>query len=501
MEIALRRFIALGALAICFAHLAFAADSGFSAFEQPVLNIEFSGYDISAWEKATKKSFTKTCAGFAKNFVNNQGLWGTGSFAEAQCTRSLVSKARRSPADKSVWPTHPHVWNLRIRERSDELIFVLSPRNLKGVKPIVIALTDIHPLDLMEDGRLSSLLALYFSVSQPFRSVVLPDQLKLGAEVGGPNRGVEGLDPPKELKIFSLSYVNKFWHHKTIGKAQLKSNGKTGTKYVVSELLEPQKDAVYFMQQSDSRSEVIAELRDIIEGSQFSFLNALFKLKNAAYVGLRVGYPVQSGPNPLAKAFMYGLFGEFRAGFLSGLRMNYDLIPAAELEDENGLQVFEWSRFQLGYSFGRPLELPVLNWIDVTPRVGVTTLRVDFTPSANSNSSPYSFNQSRAPTVGIEVGFERRNPMFLMRNWYFASYSLGILPLDRKYNTTASRAGLDIYKTVTEFRNVSLSLMGFTSLDSTTIKNNVVDDAAEVVQVKQVTYNIWYAGGGFNLVW
>jgi hypothetical protein len=218
----------------------------------------------------------------------------------------------------------------------------------------------------------------------------------------------------------------------------------------------------------------------------------------SAYVGLRYGAPILRGDGPVGIAPMYGIFSEFRGGILKGVSLSYDFIPGREVADDVVTERYEWSRVQMGYSFGWPLPISFLNWFDIRPQLGVTNL--NYEKNNLIDETTVSFSQHRAPTTGVEIGFETRGRSLLLRAWGYGAYSTGILPQDKLFSTRSYRFGLDLYKDLFRLGQIGIGVLGFTAFDSTTIIHKTASDDSENT-VKRLDISVFYAGAGVTLSW
>lgn len=208
------------------------------------------------------------------------------------------------------------------------------------------------------------------------------------------------------------------------------------------------------------------------------------------------------GEGVFAKAPLIGIFGEFRGGLLAGMHIYYDVIPKLQGKNELVSEQFSWSRFQAGYGFGRAFDNPIVNWVDLMPKIGVTNLDLISTPTANSKSQPYTFKLNNAPTIGLELGVERRSEKKLIRLWAYGSYGLGVL-LDKKIKTTGIRLGADFYRELASFGTTKFAALLFSAYDSTSFKKTLTaaDQKIDPSAVSEIKYNSFFLGGGMAITW
>ena len=220
-------------------------------------------------------------------------------------------------------------------------------------------------------------------------------------------------------------------------------------------------------------------------------------------MGARYGLPLQNSKGVLASAKMLGVFGEFRGGILSGLRLNYDEIPTQVAKTEDGRDEFSWSRFQLGYGFGFRFPYLMMNWIDISPKLGATNFFLKHTPESGAGIDGYDFRLQRAPTIGLEIGIEKRTNLFLLRLWGYGSYSVGILPIDKKYKSSSLRSGIDIYRELFDWKATKLAILIFSSLDQSQYTRMTSEEelTSNPNLTTEVKFGSLFGGGGITLTW
>jgi hypothetical protein len=459
------------------------------------LTIEMTDFPRQEIIKKKKIRFKKACAKFGTYLSNNRGLWGSGPFKKVTCKSSASGKGVKTP------------WLLKVSGDSSVKVFEIFYREKAGKDSLQARYslqTEVGPLVLMGKEN-SKLIAFYLTSSLPFRSVLPPDLKPGSGQAGLKGRSVslKNMNPPSTLEVFSIDRVGDLWRADSKGRLTFKEeNGKTA-EWVLSELKQNSGDGdVLFVAQIENNAETLQAVDRMIRNSSETFFEKFLNFGRSAYVGGRYGVPLK-GQGVMKNAPLIGLFGEFRSGFLSGLRLNYDLIPKQQVSDSNGSTSFTWSRLQLAYSFSKIFSGKIINSFDVTPRLGVANLNYEYAPSATSDTTAYSFKLNRAPTVGLEVGAEKATNLFRVRAWSFGSFSVGVLPLDKNYTTTSLRVGLDLYREFISFRMIKLAVLGFTAFESTKIEKKLTDEqkASDATLVSQLQLNSSFLGGGLTLTW
>jgi hypothetical protein len=87
--------------------------------------------------------------------------------------------------------------------------------------------------------------------------------------------------------------------------------------------------------------------------------------------------------------------------------------------------------------------------------------------------------------------------------WTYASYSLGVIQLDKNYKSTSVRVGLDLYRDLFALGSIKVALLGFAAGDSTGFSKSAT--AAQLEEnpetVTAVNYKSLFAGAGLTLTW
>ena len=489
--------------ALACANRVFASEDSIKA---PRLFIEIN-QDIPGTEITKDKTISKAtaCKAFANHLVKNKGLLGTGPFISATCGKPTEAKNEQADGDEEDSKTS--TWILKIKTVDRVKVFEIY---YQGSKSILAASVEIESiagvLFLMNDPGSGPLIAANLSTKLPFRSILSRKRLRSGEPLKGKLGPLAGSKPPGDLMVFALKYEKGNWQPvvATILKGPKVSKGHwiwtpdTSADGEKLKLTSPS----YFLQQATDRTQIVESIQAKLAEQVLAIEAKHFALASKILFGARYGMSFGSKDPLLAKASMIGVLAEVRSGTFGGLKFNYDSVPLKAITDATGTKDYSWSRFQLGYSFGTKLDLGILNWIDITPRIGVTNLKHSFVP-ADDELLPYSFAQNRAPTVGLEAGIEQRSSLLLVRVWGFGTYSVGVLPLDRQYRTSGMRAGIDLYKNLIKFDNFSLALLAFGAADSTTISKAATSEQSSETEVLVNTLILQstYIGGGLTIGW
>ncbi len=463
-----------------------------------------SGFQASDYVGSKSVNFVDVCASFGKLLVNNRGLWGTGPFRKFRCALD----------DGSLAPI-PRSWMLKITGDSSQKkfeVFFIDGSGVATLQSDLTLETELTPIVLLGVKRTRSIIGAYLSLGLPFRSIVRQAAVSHEGVIKLPGEKLVDLPPPEAaLRIFSLNRSKGLWIPVVVGSAEFDDDDPAALQYKVSisdparlaSLRSKSKGAIFYLQQSEGRDDERERLSSAIKSDLGGFLKKFLSIARAVYLGGRFGQPLGKSKGVLAKAATAGVFGEFRAGLLQGVKFNYDLIPEVKSVSNSTSQKFKWSRVQLGYGFGRRFNTFLFNWIDLTPKLGVTNLEFVQGASDLTGDLGFNFKLQRAPTLGAEVGIEKRTPYFLARLWTYGSYSVGMLQVDKKYRSTSIRVGFDVYRDLFSLGPIKIALLGFGAGDATTFTRSVSD--AELEQdpnlVTNLKYQSIYGGGGLTLTW
>lgn len=460
-------------------------------------------------------SLMKACQSFSVYLTRNRGLWGSGPFETAQCeiqqdTNQSISDEKSKKADSNNWR-----WILKVEASASrkrfEIFFKAKDQSLHS-QGFYDLETEINLQTLLEKGDFAQLIAAYLANSLPMRTVLPGARIVSGESMTLAGRGTSSLAPiSSSLQIYTLRRTGNIWLTSLIANADLTSQSANKTVISIKNLaINPidekpflKKNMIYYAHQPGEKEANAKKIDDLLRQRLGGFFSKFINIGRSAYVGLRYGVPMQKGTGVLANVKMIGLFGEFRGGMLSGLKLNYDVIPTQKFSTIDRNDEFTWSRFQIGYGVGIRFENPVINWIDFSPKIGVTNLVLRSTPTEDAVTDGYEFKLERAPTVGFEIGLEKRTNAFLLRLWGYGSYSLGVLPIDKQYKSTTMRGGLDIYRELINGRSLKMAVLIFSAIDSNQYTRIISYEelANNPNTTTEVKYGSLLAGGGLTLTW
>ncbi|MCX6117741.1 MAG: hypothetical protein NT027_09380 [Proteobacteria bacterium] len=467
-------------------------------FEIPKLEIIVPTNDDEGSSKKSSAKALNACKKFAKYFQKNSGIWATGPFSEVKCTAS---------GSKSKVDVSSYQWVMKTERNSDDtaIFEIFFRRGSTMISQAKLELENSMPVvPLMQQSKLGREIAAYLSISLPMRSYITKADLKVGHSISSKVENIGSHLPPKNLTIFTATLKDDVWMTTVYGSMVLKEGSSKKATWQVSAISAlPIENDVYLVQQTEDRTPLLEDLKNIIVDKNSSFFNKLFRVGRSAYIGFRYGIPLKAENSLITKSPSIGLLGEFRSGILKGFRFNYDMTPKSKLKTDAGVESYETSRLQLGYAFGKQLDWPVIHWVDLTPRLGITNIEYKnelYQSDGEETSTSASFTQRRAPTTALEIGAESRHQFFLARAWLSQTFSIGVVKLDKNFKTNTFKFGLDLYKDLIKLKSMRITGLGFYSFDKTTITNTQKEESDQV-EIESLSLGVSYLGFGLTLSW
>jgi len=451
---------------------------------------------------ARQITFQEICNRMGELFTKNQGLWGTGPFQTFSC------KTKRSKQMKD------NQWKLTISVKKETLILKIHYFDPSARRDLVLSSytldAPLSPLQILNDNRYLPMISAYLNFKLPFRSSVPADDVKQDSELQMLGSKLNDLPPVRnDISFFTMSRQNKRWkiNKYATGRQIAGDNAEPTWKIsLLKDAQNPQQNTLsagYLLIHHDKdRKKTLQNLDETLKKEIANQLNRLFASVRSAYVGARYGIPVGSGEGVFAESPLIGILGEFRSGILDGFRIYYDFRPKKQSKTSDYTESFGMSRLQLGYGFGQNLNSSIVNWYDVMPKIGTTTLDLEVLVNQNVTPETYRFKLTRAPTIGLEIGAEKRAETVTARLWAYGNYSLGVSALEKNSSTSSFRLGLDLYKDLFSFVSVKIAINAFTAFETTTFKiKSTSTSSSDVRSIESISYNSLFAGGGLALSW
>lgn len=441
----------------------------------------------------TEKSFDEVCESFGRYFISNQGLWGTGGFDGYSCSKKVSPKRPRT-----------NLWRLKISRSHEKSRFEISYYDKISEKSYVQVVYEIDSslgtLRLMHEERYAKLLAAYLNLRLPFCFKITDYNLAAGSQLKLSGSSLEEIKPKDlELNIFSLSRKKELWKTSLLAVGELDlSDGNVLLAVKEVKGSDSQSGIEGLAHFKKDRKEFAANVDTLLKSRiRLDFLGILTSMR-MGYSGLRFASPIGGGSGAFLAASSLGILTELRGGVLSGARIYYDWSPKVDVKTQTGSESLSMSRLQLGYAYGFPINSSIINWFDVMPKLGISSVnyvvntRADFSPPAT-----YIFKINNAPALGVELGVERRNEQLTARAWLFGNYSLGVSQLESNNKASIVKLGLDLFRDVGDFSAVKVAALTFLYRETTTIEKDAKADQA----ASSLRYNSLLAGAGLVLSW
>jgi hypothetical protein len=325
-------------------------------------------------------------------------------------------------------------------------------------------------------------------------NLVTGSQLKLGGS------SLEEIKPEDlELNIFSLSRNKELWKTRLLAVGELDLSG-SNVLLAVKEMKESDLENGFggLAHFKRDRKELSTNVDELLKSRiKLDFLGVLTSMR-MGYSGFRFASPIGGGSGAFLAASSAGILTELRGGVLSGTRIYYDWVPKVDVKVQTGSESLSMSRLQLGYAYGFPINSSVINWFDVMPKLGISSVNYEVNTRADfSPPSTFAFKINNAPALGVELGVERRNEQLTARAWLFGNYSLGVSQLENNNKASIVKFGLDLFRDVGEFSDIKVAALTFLYRETTTIEKDAKADQA----ASSLRYNSMLAGAGLVLSW
>lgn len=467
-----------------------------------VLRIENESGRQFEIDGAQKLKFAEVCKQIGNFFIKNQGLYGTGPFMKFICASRKSSEQIK------------YQWILRISEKdgfsSFKLYFLDPTAGKMSLQSSYRIKAAIGPLKILSNERYRHLIAAYLILKLHFNAAIPAKELKDGGIVSLQGARQSDMNFLKsDIKLFKLNHENKIWKRINIGYGKQLSGEGNETKWAIK--LKPKIPQVGGLEVSQDfiligytagKKEILKQIDETLQQEVSRDVNELLAPIRSAYIGMRYGVPMGGGEGVLAVTPMIGVLGEFRGGALNGLRLYFDSRPKKEIQLNSYSEEFSLSRVQAGYGFGKILNSPIVNWIDMMPKIGVTSINLAVAVNGDVDAQKYEFQLDNAPVIGLELGVERRSETATARLWLYGNFSLGAREIEKESKSTSYRLGLDLYKDIFSFSLYKASILFFGALESTSFKNK--SSATKMLlssSIQELNYNSLFLGGGLALSW
>lgn len=324
---------------------------------------------------------------------------------------------------------------------------------------------------------------------------------------------------PADLLVYELSYdtSTKKWLPKVRASLKRTEEKKTAKKRVdtfqVAQTYLPLADKkAYWVQSSRGlnkrQKEYEAVLSKNMEGlSLLNFLDRLiFDSFESNYAGFRYGKSFLAGSSIVTETDLFSLLVEMRSGIFNGLRYYYDLTPEKVRGSGDTREFFSMSRGSVGWAFD--FELPtfmqfLVSRVEVQPKFGLLDLKSDFKiKDEEGTEQSLNFNARNVYDLALELGVEKESYWFRSRLWY--SFSAAAFGLSNKSNVSvlSNKAGLDTYFDLINYGNWDINILAFVLAERLNLSKANKDLAEnEDLGISEVTFNLFFIGGGFTISW
>ncbi|MDQ3234042.1 MAG: hypothetical protein M3Q07_19710, partial [Pseudobdellovibrionaceae bacterium] len=242
--------------------------------------------------------------------------------------------------------------------------------------------------------------------------------------------------------------------------------------------------------------------------SAISFLDRLiFDSLESNFVSFRYGQSLLKGSSILTEAELLALLVEIRSGPLAGLRTYYDFTPNMEREGVGGIEKFHLRRASLGWAFGWDAPARVnlfFSQVNIQPKIGLLDLESRFEVENLDGQLTYlDFTAKNVYDLSIEIGIEKELTWFRSRLWgSINSTKLGISKQDA-VSALSQKFGLDAYfDFMGGKRDWDVKLLLFGMAENLSLGKNQADILKDEDQgLQEISFNLFFLGGGFTLSW
>lgn len=473
-----------------FTTTVFAQDPDF--ISRPLLVIFCEGFSQKTPQISDQNKDEVVCAKVKKN-IESESDFGQSPFASVEVAPSSF-EADHLQNDKWLLKVSSTSESTSVQlfanlfgsviEVSDALVFPLSRAKSQRV------FKDSLKIRIILNGLLST---------SVFRSSVLGRDLmgKISNEEPQPALNQSVIDKVAVFSIY-LDRELKLLRPEIIAMGARKNAAKSGAKwsYESNPSAKIDSESYYFVQDYSGRE---LDMKNLVKGLNLNSIPKRIKRKvhRDWSVSIRYGHAVSRKESMLSNP-IWSITAESRSGFMDGFRFSYDLLPLSKKTDSNYDYQLKWSRLQLGYSVGRSLKLPLINWIDIAPRIGALNFQLGV-ESKNSTLPSTDYATKNALALGVEGGIESRLDFVLVRFWTLINRTFGV-SRTAKTSIFQYRFGADLWKDIFELTpEKRLSAVAFYAYESTRIKQ--VGGGEDQLEVKGINYSNSWMGLGIGVTW
>ncbi len=326
---------------------------------------------------------------------------------------------------------------------------------------------------------------------------------------------------PKKILVYDLSYDSKrkIWIPAVRALLTQKSfkiadkNSRTETFEISQEYLPLKDKQRYWLQNGEGLSKQQADYEKAM-GSQMkglslmSFLDRLiFDSFESNYAGFRYGKSFLIGESIVTEADLMTFLVEMRSGLFSGLRWYYDLSPEKRRGVDGEAEFFSMSRASLGWAFDFEMPAPIsllVSRVEVQPKFGLLDVKTKFSVvDEEGQGTSLNFDAKNVYDLAIELGIEKESYWFRSRLWTSFSAAMFGVSNPSKTSVISSKAGLDAYWDFIEWGNSwDINILTFALGERLTLGQEATFlGEEEQLGISEVSFNLFFVGGGFTLSW
>ncbi len=433
------------------------------------------------------------CATLAPALKIQGGPYGFGIFADVDCSMSNSSNSTRS------------LWRLNIAE-SDTALDIEVVRRKVWSDPSSGSVTEAkfqiltpHSLaDLVRHPDIVELLALAILDSLPFLAFV-----ERGSNLQKiDERPREWRLPPVSKTLWGLAAEvptrSGVWKVRVVGRATVKGAAPSAQHSYAVGWSFAATPAPFWVQNAEGRGQMAEQALQILQEAMNGFdrtkLAALPQLGAAdayhSFLSLRLGIPMS-----------FGIVSEIRSSWLSGLRLQYDVMPTRNESVEDLKIVLNTARGFLGWSFGYEISA-LASRVDIAPLLEVWSVHTELPGLLDRLGRPTESHLEISTQLlpAIELGVERVLFGQPLRLWYAQNFGKPLMAGEVDLRLHSARGGVSAYLAGHAFRACcKLGLQAFSSAEKVTVTRS--GTALSEADVREFSFLYVYLGVGAGILW
>lgn len=450
-------------------------------------------YQDLSLQKEEQTNWSKICSGLKKEFFRPVSGDGLSHFAKINCGDKEKSNNQNKLHYKlkvGLKPGAAGVIQFTLSMEFNSYSQVIKTIRYKTQRP---------PGEFVKDMRINQFARL-IRLMTPYVGLVKVNQKKDSFSFQSSESG--------DFFAFSLKFNEKLGPQlKLLGKAQVRkgaiiSIGQKTRSYDWSSVFMAREKKVFldYVNLKDKKKalEEVAE-QLLPKGDWWQKVAEAFNVVDSSYVGLRYALPLAKTDSIIGSSSYISTMIELRAGILSGLRFHYDIAPELKRSSEFGEEVFSWSRFGLGYSYGFSPGETLSKYIstDAQFKIGQSSMKANLAVEQSNFTSLEDFEVSNALNLGLGFNIEMERPPYRMR--LFTELDLAGLKGSEDGFSVLKFSG-DFYYTMVTKEKFSLSIMLAGSQEFFTV-NRTEDPNSDQLTISALSYSLLYLSTGLVISW